>query len=368
VNTYHWIGALSNALAVNCFYQPCLEELNLSKRVTIKSIARDLKISHMTVSRALSGSPHVKEETRKLVQLRAAELGYVKSAAATAMRGDGARIVGLLMPTLANEFYARFADSLAQHCESAGLQLIIHLTADKLEQERRSLLKLREVQAAAVVMVPTPGSDSLDNGQTGDMQVIQLIRTEKSKQSNYMALVDDRTAIIRAVKRLVESGHRRIGYLGGAAMLSSGKERLSAFISGLQEANIEPLAELVHTGIPSFAMGYGRAPDLVRRDGATALICGGFEISNGAVNGLLEQKLRLPAQAAFVGYGDPSYYRWLEGGISTVRIPVELLASETAGLIEAGAKRQEPNLRQRTVKAQFIRRCSCGPAQSFSIL
>jgi LacI family transcriptional regulator len=339
----------------------------LSKRVTIKSIARDLKISHMTVSRALSGSPLVKEETRKLVQLRAATLGYVKSAAATAIRGDGAKIVGLLMPTLANEFYARFADSLAQHCELAGLQLIIHLTADKLEQERRSLLKLREVQAAAVVMVPTPGSDIRDSGQTGDMQLIQLIRTEQSNQNSYMALVDDRTAILRSVKRLVESGHRRIGYLGGSTMLSSGKERLSAFISGLQEAGIDPLAELIHTGIPSFAMGYDRAPDLVQGAGATALICGGFEISNGALNGLLEINLRLPTQAAFVGYGDPSYYRWLEGGISTIRIPVELLASETAGLIQAGAKRQEPHLKQRTVRAEFVERRSCGPAQSFSI-
>lgn len=339
----------------------------MSNRVTIKSIARDLKISHMTVSRALSGSPHVKEETRKMVQLRAAELGYVKSAAATAIRGDGAGIVGLLLPTLANEFYARFADSLAQHCEKIGLQLIIHLTADKLEQERRSLLKLREVQAAAVVMVPTPGSDSRDSGQTGDMQVIQLIRTDKSNHGNYMALVDDRTAIIRAVNRLVESGHRRIGYLGGATVLSSGNERLSAFISGVQEAGIEPLTELIDTGIPSFSMGYDRAPDLIQRGGATALICGGFEISNGALNGLLEQNLRLPAQAAFVGYGDPSCYRWLEGGISTIRIPVELLASETAVLIEAGAKRRKPHLKQRTVRAEFIGRRSCGPAQSFSI-
>jgi LacI family transcriptional regulator len=335
----------------------------LKKRVTIKSIARDLKISHMTVSRALSGSPHVKEETRKSVQLRAAQLGYVKSAAATAIRGDSAGIVGLLLPTLANEFYARFADSLARHCESAGLQLIIHLTADRLEQEHQSLLKLREVQAAAVVMVPTPGSDVGKNNHTGDLQVIQLIRTEKSNPNSYMALVEDRRALMMAVRRLVESGHRRIAYLGGATMLSSGINRLSAFIGGMQEAGIDPLSELIHTDIPSFAMGYDRAPGLVERDGATALICGGFEISNGALNGILEQNFRLPAQVAFVGYGDPTYYRWLEGGISTIRIPVELLASETAELIERGTKHQEPNLRLRTVRAEFVRRRSCGPAQ-----
>jgi LacI family transcriptional regulator len=332
----------------------------LSKRVTIKTIARDLKVSHMTVSRALSGSPHVKEETRKLVELRAAELGYVKNAAATAIRGDGVGIVGLLLPTLANEFYARFADTLATRLESASLQLIIHLTADKLEQERRSLLKLREVQAAAVVMVPTPGSGTSKNGHTGEMRVIQLIRTEKSYQRSYMALVDDRQAIIKAVRRLAESGHRRIGYLGGATMLSSGSERLSAFISGLQEAGVDPQPKLIHTGIPSFAMGYEGASGLIRRDGATALICAGFEVSNGALNRLLEKNLQLPTEVAFVGYGDPSYYRWLEGGISTIKIPVERLASETAGLIQMGTKGQDRDMRKRSVSAEFVKRRSCG--------
>ncbi len=314
----------------------------------------------MTVSRALSGSPHVKEETRKLVKLRAAELGYVKNAAATAIRGDGVGIVGLLLPTLVNEFYARFADTLATRLESAGLQLIIHLTADKLEQERRSLLKLREVQAAAVVMVPTPGSGTGKNGHTGEMRVIQLIRTEKSYPRSYMALVDDRQAIVKAVRRLAESGHRRIGYLGGATLLSSGSERLSAFISGLQEAGVDPQPKLIHTGIPSFAMGYEGASDMVKRDGATALICAGFEVYNGALNGLLEKDLRLPTEVAFVGYGDPSYYRWLEGGISTIKIPVERLASETARLIQTGTKGQDRDVRKRSVRAEFVKRRSCG--------
>ncbi len=299
-----------------------------------------------------------------MVELRAAELGYVRSAAAAAIRGDRAGIVGLLLPTLANEFYARFADNFAKHCESAGLQLIIHLTADKVEQERRSLLKLREVQAAAVVMVPTPGSKIRENGQIGELQVIQLIRTEKSDRGGHKALVDDHRAIVTAVKHLADSGHRKIAYLGGTTKLSSGSDRLSAFIGGLREAGVDPVSELLHTGIPTFAMGYDRAPSLVKRDGATALICGGFEISNGALNGLLEQGLRLPDQIAFIGYGDPSCYRWLEGGISTIRIPVELLALETAALIETTTECQMPQ--HRMVRAEFVRRRTCGPSQSSS--
>lgn len=336
----------------------------MSKRVTIKSIARDLNISHMTVSRALSGSPLVREETRKMVELRAAELGYVKSAAATAIRGAGAGIVGLLLPTLANEFYARFADSFARHCETAGLQLIIHLTADKTEQERRSLVKLREVQAAAVVLVPTPGADFTEYAHACDMQIIRLIRKGEVDQNSCMALVDDRAAIIGAVGRLAESGHRHIAYLGGTTTLSSGSERLSAFLRGLHEAGLSPQPELLQTGAPSFELGYAKAAHLAAEGAATALVCGGFEISNGALNGLLDQNIHLPKQIAFVGYGDPAYYRWLEGGISTISIPVERLASETALLIESVKAPQESRQRQRTVRAEFIDRRSCGPSDS----
>lgn len=317
----------------------------------------------MTVSRALSGSPQVREETRKTIVQRAAELGYVKSAAATAIRGDAAGIIGLLLPTLVNEFYARFADNLAQKCEAAGLQLIIHLTGDHLERERSSLLKLREVQAAAVVMVPVPGSLAVEENLPGDMQVIQLIRTGTQKSITYSAIVDDRMAIIQAIRGLAEMGHRRIAYLGGSTSLSSGKARLKAFTTGLQAMGIDPLSGLLHTDAPSFSMGYETTLGLIEQNRPTALLCGGFEISNGALNALLDRGLRLPEQISFVGYGDPSYYRWLEGGISTISVPVELLASETAELIVTAKTHLESAPDQRSVEAEFVIRHSCKPLE-----
>ena len=129
----------------------------MSGRVTIKSIAEDLGISHMTVSRALSNHPNVLKETREAVLKRARELGYVKSAAARAMRGDETRIVGLLLPNIVNEFYARFANTMALACEAQSLQLIIHLTGDDPGAEEKALERLHEVQAQGVVMVPSPG-------------------------------------------------------------------------------------------------------------------------------------------------------------------------------------------------------------------
>ncbi|MDP4108316.1 MAG: LacI family DNA-binding transcriptional regulator, partial [Bacillota bacterium] len=46
------------------------------KKVTMQDIADHLKISKNSVSQALSGKPGVSEETRRLVQNTADELGY----------------------------------------------------------------------------------------------------------------------------------------------------------------------------------------------------------------------------------------------------------------------------------------------------
>lgn len=305
----------------------------MSGRVTIKSIARDLGISHMTVSRALAGHPNVREETRKAVLKRARELGFVKSAAAKAMRGDGTHIVGLLLPNIVNEFYARFANAMALACEAQSHQLIIHLTNDDIDTENMALERLREVQAKSVVMVPAPDETGKASPHLGAMRVIQLIRHRDLPGAGAAIMVDDRTAIQEAVCHLVRLGHRAIAYIGADARLSSGRERLAAFRNGLCAAGLSEDSSLISAAAPSFAMGRTAAKDLLDRGTATGLVCGGFEISNGALSTLMERGIAPNGQFSFVGYGDPSFYAWIGGGITTIKVPVERLAERAAQLV-----------------------------------
>ena len=85
-------------------------------------------------------------------------MGYVPSAAARAMRGDTWPILGLVLPNLLNEFYARLADALAREGEAAGLHVAIDLTNDDGAHEDRALARLEALNARAVLRVPAPGS------------------------------------------------------------------------------------------------------------------------------------------------------------------------------------------------------------------
>ncbi|MCT8161700.1 LacI family DNA-binding transcriptional regulator [Pseudoruegeria sp. SHC-113] len=305
------------------------KEAELRERATIKSIARDLGISHMTVSRALSGHPNVQKETREAVQAHAQAVGYVKSAAASVMRGAGAPIAGLLLPNITNEFYAHFANSLALACDAQKLQLIIHLTGDEAEAEALALQRLREVQARFVVSVPTPTTEAEALPPDGPA-LIHLIRRRTDAPEAPAILIDDAPALKQAVGALAKAGHRRIAYIGADQSLSSGESRLTAVREGLTEAGLTESETQLLTGPPGFATGEAFTRGLIASGTATAILCGGFEISAGVLAALQQAP---EARLTMIGYGDPSYYRWIGGGISAIALPVKELARQTAEMI-----------------------------------
>ena len=314
----------------------------MAGRVTIKTIARDLGVSHMTVSRALSDHPNVQKETREAVQRRARELGYVKSAAASMMRGDTVNIVGLLLPNIVNEFYARFANEMAIACEAHSHHLIIHLTNDDIQNEAQALGRLREVQAKSVVMVPAPGDTGASDPHLENMKVLQLIRRRSMPGPSGAILVDDRAAIRDAVVHLARNGHRHVAYIGADAHLSSGRERRAAFLDGLSVAGLDEDPRLIISGAPSFEMGRRSASAVLDGKAATSVVCGGFEISNGALSVLMERGCHPNGPFTFVGYGDPSYYAWIGGGISAIKVPVGELARRAAHRVVANPDQAAP--------------------------
>jgi LacI family transcriptional regulator len=305
-------------------------------RATIKSIAKDLDISHMTVSRALSGNPNVSAETRAQILAHAKAVGYVKSSAAQAMRGDPTAIIGVLLPNITNEFYARFANTLAILCADRNLDLIIHLTNDDPDREHQSLQRLQALQASTVFLVPAPGGTAPSLQLAASMRIIELIRTRHEAQIWGKLLIDDAPAIEAAVAHLVGMDRQRIAFIGADPSMSSGRGRLGAFEAALAAHGRKPDPHLTRTGAPGFVMGHEHMSQLLSlATPPDALICGGFEISNGALDCCLRRGQRFPQDIAFIGYGDPISYGWIGKGISTIEISPEALADQASQMLLA---------------------------------
>ena len=73
--------------------------------VTIKDIAREVDVSHSTVSRALRGSPLISDSTAERIRQTAMELGYLPSAAARTLKTNRSQALGVII-TLSGVYIA----------------------------------------------------------------------------------------------------------------------------------------------------------------------------------------------------------------------------------------------------------------------
>ena len=152
--------------------------------------------------------------------------------------------------------------------------------------------------------------------------------------------MEDGPAIRAAVHHLAQEGHKDIAYIGANRELSSGRTRLEAFLDGAKQAGLEIPQSMIQTGPPSFAMGRARAKGIIDAGQATAILCGGFEISNGALSAVIEKTTASERTISFIGYGDPSFYAWIDSGVSTIQVPVTELAHCAVEMITSSDRQQ----------------------------
>ena len=76
-------------------------------------VAARAGVSPTTVSRVLNNRGYLSQRTREKVYDAMRELGYRPNAIARSLKGQRSRMVGLVFPTVANPFYARWCTGLS---------------------------------------------------------------------------------------------------------------------------------------------------------------------------------------------------------------------------------------------------------------
>ncbi len=299
--------------------------------VTIQDIARELNISHTTVSRALADSPKISAQTKLRVRKLVEELGYVPSASARVMRGGQSSLIGLVIPDLQNDFYASVAKTVADSLAARSMQLLLCVTDDDSDRELRELRTLLEARPSGIIIVPsaTPRPETIS--LLKHVETVQLIRTSELL-SAHSVVIDDREGVFLATKHLVSYGHRSIAYVGGDPVLSTGRNRLSGFENAMRESSLEPAAIALGPPRPEFARHAVTSMMAAKRK-PTALVFGSAELTLGALQALHALRLQWPQDVSLVGYHDPAWFELTSHGITTVRLPVHDIAATAASVL-----------------------------------
>lgn len=310
--------------------------------VTIKDIATRLDVSASTVGRALADDSRISAAMKQRVQEVATDMGYVANRAARMMRGVSSRLVGLIVPDIRNTFYSTIAHSLSKCFEPEGYQLMLAETDDDRTVELRHVRELVSVDVAGMILVPTARPLPEMTKLLRNVPHVQLLRELRPLGEQWFGM-DDRRAIELGVEHLLELGHRRIAYIGPPVELSTGAARVEGYrsasrASGSWSAELEVCAEPADAG----AMGQALRRLLAHGRPPSGLVLGGVKYTQGVLDACIDLGLDVPGRLSVVGFGDEAGFRWWNGGLTTISLPVSELAT-SCGLwflhqLRAGAK------------------------------
>jgi len=343
---------------------------SLTGGVTIKEIAEYLKISHSTVSRALSDHPYTNAETKQRVRRAVEKLGYVPNAAARTLRGEKGSLVGLILPEFQNELFEAAAQILSRRCLKEGMQMVLAASEDEPVAEYKHVLALREARALGIILTPTPGMLDKTVALLHSVPLVQYSRRHP-RLSAPAVTTDGKHGIYLAAEHLIKLGHRRIAYVGMECDKSTGAERLAGFLKAHSEFNVAADATLRRLG-PALA-DFARAAvgDLLHRaDPPTALVLGSSAQTFGALKALRSAGLTMPTDISLVGFGDPSWYALLSPGITTIHFPVsdmaEAAAAQLMRQLSPAAHADEPATHIAIEPSFLLRGTTAAPQKSAS--
>lgn len=296
----------------------------------IHDVAAAAGVSVATVSNVLNRPERVRPETAARVRAAVHELDYVANPAAAGLRNGRASSIGLVLPDVANSFYARIARGAADAAYAHGFSVVLCHSGDDPDREEASFALLADQRAAGAVVVPREaGPPRLARLRRRGIPLVLTDRSVPVAEGCSVA-VDDVAGGRVAVDHLLDRGARDVLVVNGGRSIRQCLDRHQGArqaVRGRREVTLREIAvaEMTVDAGSAVARGLATLPD--------AVFCTNDFLAAGLVRGLAARGVRVPGDVAVVGYGDLDVARLAAVALTTVRQPVEELGRAAVELL-----------------------------------
>jgi LacI family transcriptional regulator len=306
----------------------------VSPRVRLRDVASAAGVSVSTASRVLCGNPSVSPAARRAVLGASRRLNYHRDPIARAMRTQHTGTVGMLVPDIANPFFAELIEAVARALEAVDVDLLLADSHGSVASEARWLVSLGERRVDGLLVVPVHHHDSRAalRAAQATAPLVQLDRRVDDVAADFVG-VDNTLGLGLVIDHLAAQGVARVALISGADTSSTGRGRMAALAATLDERrSIDVVARL----LGEFSIGFGReAVRTLAADGPMppAIVCGSDIIALGALTELKRLGHRVPDDVLVTGFDGILMSELTEPALTTVGQPVHAIAREAQRLL-----------------------------------
>lgn len=316
-------------------------------KTTLRDIARYAKVHHSTVAHVLNGAggnTRVSEETRERVLQAAKALGYTANRAAQQLKTGRCYVVGLLVGTLENPFFARMVSLCGEALERNGYDMVLAVRRENEFNDVHLLQGLVSRQLDGLLLWSETNTEVRERVQQPDMECTVIMGYKVDGRDCVSG--DLLQGMEEALDHFIAQNRQHIGYMAPVASLKRpGDPRYSVYCRKMEEIG-QPQRIYTYAGASYDSAAARLCAEAMcgGPDRPDALLCFNDMAALGASFGIRHCGLQIPEDIAIVGCDDIPLITHLDVPLTSIAYPLpEMCALAVQMLLERiEAKENEP--------------------------
>lgn len=295
----------------------------MAEAPNLVEVARRAKVSISTVSRTINRTGKISEATQDHVRQVMREMGYKPNRVARRLRAGGkCHLLGLIIPNIQNPFFADVARGVEDVAYRNNFAVLL-CNYDEDPVKQQFYLDVMQAESVDGIILPPVHEDdpALRKIVEGGLPVVCVDRTLSGGGIDKVE-VDNQRGAHEAVTHLIARGHRRIGFVGGPADSSTGRERLLGYQSAHLQAGLAVDGQLLRAGDYKAESGRRLTHELLalRRPPTALFVCNSL-MTIGALETIVAGQLKIPDEVALIGFDDLPLAAVFSPPLTVVRQP-----------------------------------------------
>ncbi|MCL7454431.1 MAG: LacI family transcriptional regulator [Anaerolineae bacterium] len=303
-------------------------------RVKMADVAREAGVSAMTVSRVINGKGYVSDETRRRVLRVIERLGYRPSGIARGLATRRTGTIGLVVPDVANPFFADVARGVEESAYAEGYNVFLCNTDEDPQRELAALGSLEERQVDGLILCSSRLTEDELHKVVARHTSFVLVNRRLVGARTHSVLLDDEAAGRLATQHLLRIGRRAVGLVAGPETSHSGQLRAKGYRAALAADGLPYYPEWVRPCAPTASGGRQATLELLsNHPELTGLVCYNDLVAVGALQAAKDRGCQVPADLAIVGHDDIPLAALVTPALTTCRMPRYELGTRAVGLL-----------------------------------
>lgn len=304
--------------------------------ITIKDVAKIAGVSPSTVSRVISDSPKISEETKSRVMKVISELHYHPNVIARSLANRSTKMLGLILPNneedlFKNPFFIRIMTGISVYAQKKGYYIMYTFSNDEKEELQFIKNYTHSKMADGIILLTSRSNDKcIHYLKKYNFPFVVVGRPENTDDTLWVDN-DNIQAMYNVVNNLILKGHRTIAFIGGPKDFNMSRDRLKGYLKALKINGFKENLELIIQE-PDFSeeCGYHALNSILSKHIPTAVVTTDDLLAFGAIRKLSELNNK---SIAIAGFNNTPLSVYQTPSLSSVDINAEKLGYSAAKLL-----------------------------------